>query len=290
MKILKKDDVKKTSIKKKSVTRKNAKTIHYPPDIEPDNDLSHAEPANGSPAKKSFMDSADLIGHIDRFRSRILITLLLFMILTPVVFYFSGILLNYINKPFVDTGNRLNIFTLMGGFMLKFKTSAAAVLFVLMPLILYQGWGVISDSVGKKHKRFSKAVIIIAIILFYSGVAVAFFLLIPQMVQMMLSFTHADMLSTIGADSYLSFALMLCLSMGLIFEVPIIVYVLTRMGIITPKMLSNKRKYVIVIIWIIAAVITPPDVLSQVMVAVPLMVIFEISILLSKFVARRMDG
>jgi sec-independent protein translocase protein TatC len=284
VKILKKDDDKKTSAKKKSAVSKDIKKKKSQPLVEAENNPSVEN--NDSPDKKSFMDSAGLVGQFDRFRSKILITLLLFMILTPVIFYFSGILLKYVNKPFVDTGNKLNIFTLMGGFMLRFKTSAAAALFILMPLIIYQAWSIVSGAAGKKRKWFSKLVVIIAVILFYSGIAAAFFFLLPLMVKMMLSFNHAEMLSTIGADSYLSFALLLCLSMGLIFEVPIIAFVLTRMGIITPKMLSSKRKYVIVIIWIIAAVITPPDVLSQVMVAVPLMIIFEISILISKIAAR----
>jgi sec-independent protein translocase protein TatC len=269
--ILKKDDDKKVSVRKKSVPKKEVK-------VEEE-----------SIVKADDYSAIASIGldYIDRFRSKILITLLLFMILTPAVFYFSGILLKLINKPFIETGNKLNIFTLMGGFMLRFKVSAAATLFALMPLIIYQIWSVASDSVLKKSKMFSRVIIIIAVILFYAGVTVALFILLPLMIEIMLSFNPGDMLSTVGADSYLSFALLLCLSMGFIFEVPIIVLVLTHMGIITPEMLTGKRKYAIVIIWIIAALATPPDVLSQAIVAVPLMVIFEISILISKYVYRR---
>ena len=104
----------------------------------------------------------------------------------------------------------------------------------------------------------------------------------------MLSFVGNDMVSTIGADNYFGFILFFSLSMGVLFEVPVIVLVLTRMGMITPEFLSKKRKFAIVVIWIIAAIITPqPDPLSQAMVGVPLMIIYEISIIISRLVAKR---
>lgn len=158
---------------------------------------------------KSEESSFDMVGILDRFRSKLLVTLLMFIIITPVAFYFSDILLHYINKPFVDSGNRLNIFTLMGGFMLKFKVSVAAALFVLVPFIIYQIWSIVVPSLNKTNRMFSRLSIISAVILFYSGVAFVFFLLLPAAVKVMLSFVGKDMLSTIGADSYLSFILFL---------------------------------------------------------------------------------
>jgi sec-independent protein translocase protein TatC len=241
---------------------------------------------SASSAKKGD-NSIDMIGVLDRFRSKLLVILLMFIIITPVAFYFSDILLYYINKPFVESGNKLNIFTLMGGFMLKFKVSVAAALFVLVPFIIYQLWSVVLPTLNITNRMFSRLSIISAVILFYSGVAFVFFLLLPAAVKVMLGFVGNDMLSTIGADNYLGFILFLSISMGVLFEVPVIVLVLTRMGIISPAMLSGKRKYAIVVIWIIAAIITPqPDPLSQAMVGVPLMIIYEISILLSRLVAR----
>lgn len=273
----KKSAVKKTSEKKTSAKKSAEKKI-------PVEKIEPSESASSTPEKDN---SIDMIGVLDRFRSKLLVTLLLFIIITPVAFYFSDILLHYINKPFVESGNKLNIFTLMGGFMLKFKVSVAAALFVLVPLIIYQIWSIVVPSLNITNRMFSRLSIISAVILFYSGVAFVFFLLLPAAVKVMLGFVGKDMLSTIGADNYLGFILFLSISMGVLFEVPVIVLVLTRMGIISPAMLSGKRKYAIVVIWIIAAVITPqPDPLSQAMVGVPLMIIYEISILLSKLVAR----
>lgn len=238
--------------------------------------------------KPKTEDSFNMIQALDKFRSSLLVLLLAFVILTCVAFYYSDWLLYFINKPFQESGNRLNIFTLMGGFMIKFKISAAAAVFFLMPVIILQIWKVIIPSIAKKNRMFSRITVISAIILFYSGVCFVFFLLLPAAIKVMLSFVGNDMISTIGADNYFGFILFFSLSMGVLFEVPVIILVLTRMGIITPEFLSRKRKYAIVAIWIIAAVITPqPDPLSQSMVGVPLMLIYEISILISRLVAKR---
>jgi len=270
---VKKPAAKKTSIKKVSAEETAVNKI--------------PEPVEAVSPKKEDESSFDMIGILDKFRSKILITLLMLIIITPIAFYFSDILLYYINKPFIESGNKLNIFTLMGGFMLKFKISVAAALFMLAPFIIYQIWSLIVPSLNRSNRMFSRLTIIAAVILFYSGVCFVFFLLLPAAIKVMLSFVGKDMLSTIGADNYLSFILFFSLSMGVLFEVPVIVLVLTRMGIVSPAMLSGKRKYAIVIIWIIAAVITPqPDPLSQAMVGVPLMIIYEISIIISRIVAK----
>jgi len=238
-------------------------------------------------SKRGSDDSFYVTGVLDRFRSKLLIILALLMVLIPVAFYFSDTLLYYINKPFIESGNRLNIFTLMGGFMLRFKVSAAAAIFVLIPVIIYMIWSLIVPSLNKSNRMFSRITIIAAIILFYSGVAFVFFLLLPAAIKVMLGFVGKDMISTIGAENYLTFILFFSLSMGVLFEVPVIILVLTRMGIVTPAMLTRKRKYAVVIIWIIAAIITPqPDPFSQAMVGVPLMIIYEISIIISKIVSK----
>jgi sec-independent protein translocase protein TatC len=279
--VKKKSEASAAGSKKPAVKRSAKKTVVKETPAE------KIESSESASSAKKGDNSIDMIGVLDRFRSKLLVILLMFIIITPVAFYFSDILLYYINKPFVESGNKLNIFTLMGGFMLKFKVSVAAALFVLVPFIIYQLWSVVLPTLNITNRMFSRLSIISAVILFYSGVAFVFFLLLPAAVKVMLGFVGKDMLSTIGADNYLGFILFLSISMGVLFEVPVIVLVLTRMGLISPAMLSGKRKYAIVVIWIIAAIITPqPDPLSQAMVGVPLMIIYEISILLSRLVAR----
>lgn len=240
------------------------------------------------PVQAKTGGSFNMIQALDKFRSSLLMLLIIFVIFTCAAFYFSDFLLYFINKPFLESGNKLNIFTLMGGFMIKFKISAATAVFFLMPVIILQIWRIIIPSIAKKNRMFSRLTVLSAIILFYSGVCFVFFILLPAAIKVMLSFVGSDMISTIGADNYFGFILFFSLSMGVLFEVPVIILVLTRMGIVTPEFLSKKRRYAIVAIWIIAAVITPqPDPLSQSMVGVPLMLIYEISIIISRLVAKR---
>lgn len=247
------------------------------------------EPEEIDPAALARGDEPmTVVGHLDELRSRVLFILAAFMILTAVAFYFSDILVYYVNKPFLESGNKLNIFTLIGGFMLKFKVSAATAIFILIPIIIFQIWRFIVPAIERENRTFSRMTIISAVLLFYSGAAFVFFILLPAAIKVMLSFVGPEMISTIGADDYLNFILFSSLIMGVLFEVPVIILVLTRLGIVSPEFLIRKRKYAILIIWIIAAIVTPqPDPLSQSLVGVPLMLLYEISILISKIVAIR---
>ena len=284
---MKKDDDKKAPAKKRPATKKKAKVAEE--SLVNADDSPPISSTNESPTGFiGLIGSINFIGYLDKFRSKIMVTAILFVVLIFVAFSFSDIMLDYINKPFLETGNKLNIFTLMGGFMLRLKISAAASFFVLIPLIIYQIWSVFSPAMPSSSKLSSGLTIFIAILLFYGGVAFTFFFFLPQAIDIMIGFISSYFKTTIGADSYLGFIIFFSLAMGFFFETPIIVFVLTRMGIITPAMLSKKRRHAIVIIWIIAAIITPQvDPLSQALVAIPLMIIFEISIIISKLVVRR---
>jgi len=229
-----------------------------------------------------------VVEHLDELRSRIIQLLLSFIVLVCISFYFSDFLLYYINKPFLESGNKLNIFTLVGGFMLRFKISAAVSLFILIPMVIFHIWRFIAPAIERENRFFSRMTILSAILLFYSGISFVFFILLPAAIKVMLSFVGSEMLTTIGADDYLSFIFFFCLIMGILFEVPVIILVLTRLGLVTPQFLVRKRKLAIVIAWITAAIITPqPDPLSQSLVAVPLMLLYEISIVISKFMVKR---
>ena len=228
-----------------------------------------------------------VVGHLDEFRSRFLKVFLAFIVFTSVAFYFSDGIVYYINKPFLDTSNQLHIFKLTGGFMLRFKAAAGTAILLLIPYLLFHIWRFIAPAIGKTEKMFSRLTIISTVLLFYSGVAFVFFALIPFSIKMFLSFIGTYMITTIGADDYLNMIFIFCLLMGLLFEMPIIMLVLTKFGIVTPQLLITKRKYAIVIIWLIAALVSPPDVISMFLCGVPLMALYEISIVLSRFMLKR---
>lgn len=228
-----------------------------------------------------------IVDHLDEFRSRFLKVFLAFIVFTFVAFYFSDSIVYYINKPFLDTNNQLHIFKLTGGFMLRFKASAGTAILLLIPYLLFHAWRFIAPAIGRTERMFSRLTIISAVLLFYSGVAFVFFLLIPFSIKMFLSFIGSYMITTIGADDYLNMIFIFCLLMGILFEMPIIMLVLTKFGVVTPELLITKRKYAVVIIWVIAALVSPPDVISMILCGIPLMALYEISIVLSRFSLMR---
>ncbi len=228
-----------------------------------------------------------IVDHLDEFRTRFLKIFLAFIIFTAAAFYFSNTIVYYMNKPFLDTNNQLHIFKLTGGFMLRFKASAGTAILLLIPYLLFHAWRFIAPAIGKTERMFSKLTIISSVLLFYSGVAFVFFFLIPFSIKMFLSFIGTYMITTIGADDYLNMVFIFCLLMGILFELPIIMLVLTKFGVVTPELLISKRKYAVVVIWVIAAFVSPPDVISMILCGVPLMGLYEISIVLSRFTLIR---
>lgn len=239
-------------VKSKPKAEKTPKKI-APPKKDEDNELEIIDPD----AQMRGDIPMSIVDHLDEFRSRILIILGVLIVLTFVNFYFSEHIVNYINKPFIASGNKLNIFKLSGGFVIRLKVSAAIAILIGMPLILFHIWRYIMPAIDKKARMFSRMTIIASVLLFYAGVSFIFFLLLPLIIEILLSFIPSEMLSTIGADDYISFIFLLCLAMGLIFELPIIILILTKLGIISPAFLISKRKVSIIVIWVFAAVITP---------------------------------
>ena len=275
----------KTPVKKKKSAndKKKSKELVASKKIPPATEEEYIDPD----ALKRGDEPMTVVDHLDEFRSRILIVLGTIIVLTIAGFFFSDYLLKVINDPFESTGHKLNIFKLTGGFILRLKVSVIAGIMLGMPVLVYHVWGYISPAVAINDRKFSRVAIASAVLLFYAGVAFVFFLLLPFAIKMLLSFIGEDMLSTIGANDYLSFILISSIAMGILFELPIVVMVLTRIGILTPYFLIQKRKYAIVIAWVIAALITPQDIVSQILVAIPLMFLYEVSILLSRFMVIR---
>ncbi len=230
----------------------------------------------------------NIVDHLDEFRSRLLIVLITVIALTVLGFYFSDILLDAINKPFIESGFKLNIFNLVEGFVLRIKASFVMGLLIGLPLLVYHLWQYIKPAIDIDNRKFSVYSIISAVILFYAGLGATYFYLLPLSIKVLLNFTPPDMENIINASKYFNFAILFALAIGITFEMPIIIMILTRIGIVSPSFLISKRKYAIVLIWIFAAVITPTtDPLTLTLVAVPLMLLYELSIVISKFIVIR---
>ena len=156
------------------------------------------------------------------------------------------------------------------------------------PYILYLAWGFISPALYENERKNAKFFIFVSSILFFLGVLFGYFVIVPMSVNFFATFKVSNVIQNqFNIDSYIGLIKTSVLATGLYFELPIVIYFLSRLGLITPEFLRKYRKYGIVIILIISAVVTPPDVVSQIIVSIPMLAIYELSILLSALVLKQ---
>jgi sec-independent protein translocase protein TatC len=182
--------------------------------------------------------------------------------------------------PFIiqntEMEGQVNVFVWMcvlAGFILSF------------PYILWEFWKFIGPALYEKEKKNAKVFVFSSSLLFFLGVTFGYFVVIPMSVNFVATFTVSDVVKNqFTLDSYMGMVKTSILASGLFFELPIIIYFLTKLGLVTPEFLRKYWKYAVVIILIVAAIVTPPDVVSQTIVAIPMLIIYEVSILISKIV------
>lgn len=158
------------------------------------------------------------------------------------------------------------------------------------PYILWEIWKFISPALYENERKYAKVFVLTASALFFIGVLFGYYVIVPMSINFVATFSVSDIVKNeFNLESYISMIKTSVLAGGLFFELPIIIYLLTKIGLVTPTFLQKTRKYAVVIVLIIAAIVTPPDVVSQITVAVPMLLIYEISILISKFVVKRQE-
>jgi len=178
--------------------------------------------------------------------------------------------------------------TMAGQFSAHIWTSITAGFIVAFPYILWEIWKFIKPGLYPKERKNAKSFIIISSFLFFLGILFGYYVITPLSVNFLGAYRVAnEVQNNIDLSSYIGLLRASVLSAGLIFEMPIIIYFLTKMGLVTPEFLRKYRKYALVLVLILAALITPPDVISQVIVAVPMMILYEVSITISKIIIRR---
>ncbi len=177
----------------------------------------------------------------------------------------------------------------MGGqFSIHMWTSITVGFIVSFPFLLWEIWKFISPALYDNEKKYASAFIIISSLLFFIGVLFGYYLIAPLSVQFFASYiVSAEINNSIDITSYISLMKTSTVASGLLFELPIIIYFLTKIGLVTPEFLRKYRKYTLVIILILSAIITPPDVLSQIIVSIPIMLLYEISIFISAAVVKK---
>ena len=174
-------------------------------------------------------------------------------------------------------------------FLTHIYISAVAGFILAFPYVLWEIWRFVQPAMHTNERKYSRGGLLISTLLFLTGIIFSYFTIVPLMVNFLGNYSVSqDVMNQISLSSYISSVVSVTFAVGIVFELPILVYFLTKIGIVTPDFLTKNRKYMIVILLIVSAIITPPDMFSQVLVFVPLWALYELSILVSKRVYKRL--
>ncbi len=230
-----------------------------------------------------------LMSHLLEMRKRLLYAVAtvvgVFIVLLP----FANQLYSWFAQPLLRTlpkGGQLVAIEVASTFFVPMKLAFFAALFVATPVVLYQIWAFVAPALYQKEKNLAKPLLVAATLLFYLGCAFTFYVLLPVMFAYLNSTAPIGVAMMTDISKYLDFVLVLLLAGGVSFEVPIAVLVAVLLGWVTVPQLVEWRGYIIVAIFIIAAIITPPDGLSQIMLALPMWALYEIGIVVARFMVK----
>ena len=177
--------------------------------------------------------------------------------------------------------------TMAGQFSAHMWTSIYAGIIVAFPYILYEFWRFISPGLKEKERKSSRGFIVIASILFFLGVLFGYYLITPLSINFLGNYqVSKEVINQFDLESYIALVRTSVLACGIVFELPILMYILTKIGLVSPEILRKYRKFALIIVLVLSAVITPPDIVSQIIVAIPILILYEVSIYISKIVVR----
>ena len=226
-----------------------------------------------------------LVQHLIELRDRLLRIVMFVLVVFLGLFYFANDIYTFVSAPLqalLPENSTMIATEVASPFLTPFKLTLFVALFLAMPFVLYQIWSFIAPGLYQREKRIAIPLLVSSIILFYAGMAFAYFVVFPLIFGFFTSVgpTNVTIMTDIG--SYLDFVMKLFFAFGLAFEIPVATVLLILAGIVSPKSLGEKRPYVIVGCFVFGMLLTPPDVLSQALLAVPMWMLFEVGLLFGR--------
>ncbi|MBE7639848.1 MULTISPECIES: twin-arginine translocase subunit TatC [Salegentibacter] len=183
---------------------------------------------------------------------------------------------------------RIQSRTMGGQFSAHVWTSITAGFIIAFPYVIYQFWKFVAPAMHDNERKHAKGFIFISSLLFFIGVVFGYYVVTPLSINFLGKYQVSEaVFNDFDLSSYIGLVRASVLASGLIFELPIVIYFLTRVGVVTPQFLKKYRKYALVIVLILSAIITPPDIVSQIIVAIPVLILYEVSILISKVIYKQ---
>ena len=235
------------------------------------------------------------ISHLVELRDRLLRTLLVVGLVFVGLFLYpgSGPIYDYLAAPLTQAlpeGTKMIATGVITPFLVPVKVTVWVALIVALPYVLYQAWAFVAPGLYAHEKRLVLPLVVASTALFVAGIAFCYYFVFGKVFAFINSFAPESITPAPDIEAYFSFVLTMFLAFGVTFEIPVIVVVLARAGIVTVEQMKAARPYVIVGAFVIAAIVTPPDVLSQVLLAGPMCVLYEVGLLFARFVAKKPGG
>lgn len=229
------------------------------------------------------------IAHLIELRDRLLRSVIAIVVLMVLLFPWASELFHAFATPVLNSlpeGQSMIATGAISPFFIPLKLAALAAVFLAMPYLLYQLWAFIAPGLYQHERRLAMPLIVSSSALFYIGAGFAYFIVIPAVFHFMGMFAPEGVSFMPDIGSYLDFSITLFFTFGLAFEVPVAVVLLSVIGMVTPEQLAEKRRYAILVAFIIGAIFTPPDILSQFMLAIPVWMLYELGILVARMLRK----
>jgi sec-independent protein translocase protein TatC len=237
-------------------------------------------------------DQESFISHLVELRQRLVRAVGAVLAIFVVLFIYpgSGYIYDLLALPLMNAlpeGAKMIATGVITPFMVPVKVTALVGFMVALPFVLYQAWAFVAPGLYEHEKKLALPLIVASTVLFFIGVAFCYFFVFGKVFAFIHDFAPKSITPAPDIEAYFSFVITMFLAFGITFEIPIVVIVLVRMGIVTVEKLREARPYVVVGAFVVAAVVTPPDVLSQFMLAVPMCLLYEAGVFLARFVGAR---
>ena len=238
---------------------------------------------------KEELAEGTLVSHLVELRQRlmraIIAVLVIFLCLVP----FTQQIFLYVAQPMIEAlpeGSEVQIIGIASSFLTPFKTTLFVALFLAMPVVLYQVWQFVAPGLYRKEKSFAVPLLLSSIVLFYAGVAFAYFVVFKLVFGFFFNIAPEGIVNNPDIEQYLSFVLRLFFAFGIAFEVPIATFMLVWSRLVSLKTLGKIRAYVFLGAFVVGMFLTPPDVFSQTLLAVPIYLLYESGLLLARLLLR----
>jgi sec-independent protein translocase protein TatC len=251
-----------------------------------DNDIDHND-------DNDIDQPLPLVAHLTELRDRLLRSILAVLVVFIALFPFANEIYAFVSEPLraiLPEGAGMIATEVASPFLTPFKLTLFTALFVAIPYVLYQIWSFIAPGMYRHEKRLAIPLLISSVALFYAGAAFAYFVVFPLIFAFFTSVGPEDITIMTDINRYLDFVLKLFFAFGVAFEIPIAAVLMIWTGITTPEALARKRPYIIVGCFVFGMLLTPPDVISQSLLAIPMWLLFEVGVFFGRTVQRRREA